>query len=336
MNAASAKGISGAKLLIAFALVATVCVPIFLGGTETFGALLHFPSAGYIAIVALVVLNWLARTLKLQIILRRLLVHAPFTRVLGVSLAADFGFMVTPAGIGGYAASVYFLRRIGASTSSAAAITAADQLLDAIFFVLAVPVAGVSLSWSIMPRMTSIGLSMALIVCLALSIVWMVWRTYRLALDGSRRCPQRLRQAAFALRDFARRSRTDAQLLLAGGSFFAACICTLTALQQIGRYGVLWTIFAVLGYHLSFALVFVLQTLVVQAASWTGIPSGGGAAEIGLSASFSEWISGSSMAAALLIWRMATLYLGLIAGAAAIAWLSSAAPQATSTDSLLD
>ena len=42
------------------------------------------------------------------------------------------------------------------------------------------------------------------------------------------------------------------------------------------------------------------------------------------------------MAAALLIWRMATLYLGLIVGAAAIAWLSGAPPQATSTDSLLD
>lgn len=122
MNAASAKGISGAKLLIALALIATVCVPLFLGATETCSALLQFPLAGYVEIIALVVLNWLARSLKLQILLRRLRVHAPFARVLGVSFTADFGFMVTPAGIGGYAASVYFLCHIGASTSSAAAI----------------------------------------------------------------------------------------------------------------------------------------------------------------------------------------------------------------------
>lgn len=42
------------------------------------------------------------------------------------------------------------------------------------------------------------------------------------------------------------------------------------------------------------------------------------------------------MAAALLIWRMATLYLGLIVGAAAIAWLSSAPAQAAATDSVAD
>ncbi|HEY8011306.1 MAG TPA: hypothetical protein VIE67_09945 [Rudaea sp.] len=42
------------------------------------------------------------------------------------------------------------------------------------------------------------------------------------------------------------------------------------------------------------------------------------------------------MAAALLIWRMATLYLGLIVGAAAIAWLSSVPRQAAAKDSLAD
>jgi len=107
-----------------------------------------------------------------------------------------------------------------------------------------------------------------------------------------------------------------------GGVAFALGVMTLTALQQLSRYGILWLVFLVLGFPIPPALVFVLQTLVVQAAAWTGIPAGGGVAEIALSATFAPWIPGAALASALIIWRVATLYVGLVAGAVAVFWLS--------------
>ena len=65
--------------------------------------------------------------------------------LLGISLATDFAFMTTPGGVGGYAASVYYLRRTGASASAATAVTATDQGMDVLFFVAALPLAGLSL-----------------------------------------------------------------------------------------------------------------------------------------------------------------------------------------------
>ena len=60
------------------------------------------------------------------------------------------------------------------------------------------------------------------------------------------------------------------------------------------------------------------QTLVVQAAALTGIPAGGGVAELGLTAAFGDAMPTAAMATALLLWRGATLYLGLVAGLAAV------------------
>jgi len=72
----------------------------------------------------------------------------------------------------------------------------------------------------------------------------------------------------------------------------------------------------------SFPLIFLLQVFVLQAASWTGVPAGAGSAELGLSATLITWVPGPTLATALLLWRMATLHVGLIAGAIAIAVLA--------------
>jgi uncharacterized membrane protein YbhN (UPF0104 family) len=110
--------------------------------------------------------------------------------------------------------------------------------------------------------------------------------------------------------------------LLAGGPAFLGGVFALTALQWLTRYGVLWLVLALLGYRVSFALILLLQSLVLHAALWTGVPAGGGGAELGLSATLAAWVPATSIATALLLWRMATLYVCLVAGAVAIAALA--------------
>jgi uncharacterized protein (TIRG00374 family) len=315
---------------MAIAIAATVIVPILLGGRDTLAATLHFSIQGYIAIFSLIAGSWFCRTLKLQLLLRRFAVPARFQRVLSVSLATDFAFMATPGGVGGYAASVYYLRRIGASTSGAATITAIDQGMDMLFFTVALPVAGLALvvseaNWSDAPRtLSAIAFATSALTVLGALTVLLGRRQlakWFAAISFGSRWPRvhRVHQAACA---FAATLRADVRRVYAGGPWLLVAVFALTALQQLGRYGVLWLALLLLGHPVGFLLTFLLQVFVLQAAVWTGVPSGAGGAELGLAATLTAWVPASTLATALLLWRIATLYLCLLAGALAIALLA--------------
>ncbi len=314
------------RLLIIAALIATVAVPALLGGKAALLATLHFSIQGYIAIFASLVASWLCRTIKLYLLLRRSNPHAGFMHVLGISLATDFAFLATPAGIGGYAAGLYYLRRAGTSASGAAAIVAADQGFDALFFVVALPLAGLCLAGSAVQ--SGLGkaafITTALIVTLVLGalITRRKLAEWLFTPNALSRFWPRLLSMQLALREFFRKLRTDGRALLAAGPAFLFGIFVLTAFQQLTRYGILWLALLFLGHRVSFLTTFLLQVLVLQAAVWTGIPAGGGAAEIGLSATLGGWVPNASLATALLLWRVATLYICLLAGAVAMAWLA--------------
>jgi glycosyltransferase 2 family protein len=315
-----------AGLLIAVALAATLVVPILLGGNDALWQTLHFSVGGYAAILAVIVASWLARAIKLHWLMVRLDVHPRFTRTLAISLATDFAFISTPGGVGGYAASVYYLRRAGTSVSAAATITAADQGLDLLFFVVVLPVAGIALIWSDLPQTLAIlgFASSAGMVALALGAVLArhkLWAWLFGTNTISARWP-RLQRKQQALREFLMSLRANTSLLLAGGPAFLCGVFALTALQWLTRYGVLWLVLLLLGHRVSFALILLMQSLVLHAALWTGIPAGGGGAELGLSATLAAWVPATSIATALLLWRMATLYICMVAGAVAIAALA--------------
>ena len=312
--------------LIAAALAATLAVPILLGGKGALLETVQLPVHGYVTILAAIVLSWLARAFKLRLLLRRLNVHTGIGHALGIALASDFAFIATPAGVGGYAASVYYLRRAGATTSAAATITAADQALDLLFFALALPLAGLAIFGSNLPRALTTAAfgAAALLLVLALGMVLarkklFAWLFRDNALTT--RWPA-LRRPQDTLRAMVANLRQDARVLLAGGPVFLLALALTTMLQWFSRYGVFWLALVALGQHLPFAFVLIVQTLVLHAAQWTGVPSGGGGAELGLTATLAAWVPATDLASALLLWRMATFYLCLLAGLIAIAVLA--------------
>jgi len=313
------------RLLIALAVVASLVVPIVLGGRDALLAALHFSIQGYIGIFAMIVASWAGRAFKLQALLHQLGARASLLRCSGISLATDFAFITTPGGVGGYAASVYYLRRAGASASGAAAVTAADQGMDVLFFVVALPLGALGLVWSDVPRsLSTVALATSALIALAALVAWLA--RGRLArwlgsISFGSRWP-RLARVQHAATEFLKRMRADARLVLAAGPLFLFYIFALTVLQQLTRYGILWLALRLLGYPVSFPLIFLLQVFVLQAASFTGMPAGAGSAELGLSATLIAWVPGPVLATALLLWRMATLHVGLIAGGIAIAVLA--------------
>jgi len=323
-------------LLIAVALGATIAIPIMLGGRDALAATLHFPVHGYVAIFALLVVSWISRALKLRLLLRRLGSSPGFVHLLEISLATDFAFIATPAGIGGYAASLYYLHRAGTSTRSAASITAVDQGLDVLFFILALPIAGLALIHSAaLNHLSTLALTTSALIAILATGAWLARRTLAKGLLESnalsRRWPK-VRSIQLMVAGLLAKLRTDIHLILEAGPAFLFGIATLTFLQQLTRYGIFWLTLLILGHHVSFALTFLLQALVLQAAVWTGIPAGGGAAEIGLSSTLGMWVPNVSFATALLIWRAATLYVCLIVGGIATALLARRMPSTPRID----
>lgn len=317
-------------VLIVIALCATLAVPVFIGGKAALLATLTLPVAGYVALLGVIAISWVARAFKLRMLLRRMGVRLGVGHALEMSLATDFGFLATPAGIGGYAASIYYARRAGASTSAAAALTAADQGLDLAFFAIAIPLAGFAFFGSDLPPALIATALTASSVFVALAITAFFARRTLEGWCSGGASPvagsPRWRRAQRALIGFCAHMRQQLQLLLDAGPRFFAGVFAWTVLQWTMRYGVLWVVLAVLGYRVSYPLIVALQGLVLHVAQWSGIPAGGGGAELGLTATLTTWVPAVTLATALLLWRMVTLYLALVAGAIAIGLLARRPP----------
>ena len=312
------------KWLFGCALLGMLAFPFLVGGSAAIDGLTLLRVRDYLGILAVVVVSWCAHAFKLRSLLGHLGTDVSAAMTLRASLAADVGFLVTPGGVGGYATSVYYLRRIGASLNGAVAITSADQAFDAIFFTIAIPLAACATASQIpMPSLSWVIALMGAVAILAIAAL--AWRTF--FAHGERP----LFSGAFArslqrLREFVLRVIEDLRKLLAQERALFLRALLLTSVQQLCRYGALWLIFLGLGHPLPFARVLLGQSLVVQAAALTGIPAGGGVAELGLTAAFGDSLPAAAMATALLLWRAATLYLGLVFGLGAMASFSISAP----------
>jgi uncharacterized protein (TIRG00374 family) len=311
------------SLLITLALIAALAVPILLGGRDAMLTAGSFPLPNLAALTLLTMCSWLSKAQKLRVLLRQIGAPLAFWHALGISLATDFAFMATPAGAGGYAANIHLLKRAGVSTSSSAAMVVADQLLDLLFFVAAIPLSLLALLSTDLPtglRATAL-VMITLLIAVSMSILLLRQRFWRWVFIRIRIFPRnpwwhrRLRK----LLRFLHALRLQARTLANANAIFYCKLTLLTALQWLTRYGALWLVLLLLGHPLSFAYALLLQALVLHAAQWTGVPSGAGGAELGLAAALAPWAPASSIATALLLWRYATLYLGLAAGG--IAWL---------------
>ena len=313
-------------VLIGVAVIVSLAVPLLIGGKQSLLDIGALPAQTYLLLFAVMAVCWLMRAIKWHLLLSRLGASISFARSFAMSLAIDFAFVSTPAGLGGYAASMYCARRAGISMSAATTVTFIDQLLDLIFFALALPLAALTLLWTDMPRALSLSafIASASLIVVALVIMLMHRRFVRwLCGDNyfSRRWP-RLRDKQNRLLEFLDHVGADSRFLFSGPPLVTATLIGTTAIQWLTRYGVLWAALALLGHTVPFALTLLSQSLILHAAMWTGVPSGGGGAELGLSAALIAIVPASVIATALILWRLVTFHLCLVAGGLAIAWLA--------------
>ncbi|GAA0717517.1 hypothetical protein GCM10009105_24590 [Dokdonella soli] len=307
----------------AAAVAAGIIVPLALGGRGALAATASIPRIDAVALGALVIASAVARAIKLRVLAMRLGHRVGVGRALITAFASDAAFQATPAGAGGYPATVLLLRRGGMPAAAGVALSAADQALDSLFFALALPLACVfDLGNAVPAAWHAFAWLPAGIVLVAMATAAGAWRLrarWWPPLRGQLLRLRWLRERREPLRAFCMGVLADLSRLRNGSPLVTLALVLAVAAQWVARYGVLWFALAALGHALPFGLVFVAQSVALHAAQWTGVPAGIGGGDVALAAALSPWAPLAVLAPALLLWRLATFHTVLLLGAIALA-----------------
>ncbi len=310
-------------LLGTAAVAGGAIVPLVLGGRDALVAASRIPLTAVAALAGLALASALARAIKLRLLALRLGQRVGVARALITSLASDAAFQATPAGAGGYPATVLLLRRGGVPVSAALAMCAADQALDTLFFVLALPLAcAFDLGDAVPDTWHELAWIPAAAVAIAAFAIVGAWRLHRRWWPPLRRALLRvrwLRQRRTRLRTFRNSLLTDLSRLRTGSPFVSLALACAVGAQWAARYAALWLALAALGHPLHFGLVFVAQSVALHAAQWTGMPGGVGGGDVALAGALSPWAPFAALGPALLLWRLTTFHAVLLVGAIAFA-----------------
>jgi len=303
-----------------------VGAPFALGGSAVLNNFRDVAPQMFIILSVMSIVSGIAKAGKLQILLVSLGQRLPFLRTLAIAFATDFAFLSSPAGAAGYVVNVALLKTAGTSWTVATTVVAAEQALDLIFFAVVIPVAAISalvpLAHVVQTVPGFVYVAILTVVLLAALCLWCGRHFIVGTLPNFVRAIPWIQARQRRICEFVSQLREQISTLIDGTSNQNISLLLLTTLQWITRYGVLWVVLLELGHQVPFGFVLVLQAVVLHLALWTGIPAGGGSADLALAATLEPWVSGPTIATVLLLWRFATLYFPLIVGALSLARLT--------------
>ncbi len=304
--------------------------PFALGGSSVLNTLGHVGAPMFSILLGLAIISGVAKAGKLQILLASLGHRLPFMRTTAITFATDLAFLSSPAGAAGYVVNVALLRASGASLSVSTTVVGAEQALDFIFFAVAIPVAAITALVPLAALVPAVpgSVCVALLVAVLLFILafWRGRHFMAAVLHDLVHAIPWVRARQDRIGQFVAELRKQVHTLVTGSANQNVALLALTTLQWITRYGVLWLVLLEFGCKLPFGFVLVLQAVVLHLAQWTGVPAGGGSADLGLAAALGAWASTPTIATVLLLWRFSTLYFPLMIGAFSFVVLTCTRP----------
>jgi len=313
--------VRGRYLLLALlGLALGLAIPALLGGRALGPVLAQIRLWHLLALLGLIVLAWNLNAGRLRLLLggidgRRITQR----QALGVVMASEFAISATPGGAGGPVTYAYLLRRHGLPVPQGLALYTIDQLLDMLFFLMALLAfavydlwlpEGARLAWQIL-------LLIGLLLCGAGVVVAIVRRYRRFVLFAGRGL-RRLGIRPSTRRKLMRRLLEYRQGLLRIRHYSPwrlMAVYGLCAGHWLLRYSVLYFAIREVGGRVDWLHAFLVQMISLSLGHAILLPGGSGGAEASATLLLLPWLDPGRLAGAILIWRFVTFYWYLIAGA---------------------
>jgi glycosyltransferase 2 family protein len=315
-----------ALVLVPIGVLGNIVFSFWMTDRAVFAAMLEFPRRYLALAVALALLPWLMNTLRLYIWTRFFGFPISLRDSYQITLAMDLGAAVSPTAVGGGLFRWGLLVQRGVSPGAAASLTTLPTLEDAIFFLIALPVAiYLSTSWDL-PVFRQLGPvvenNVQLFAPILFGVLFLLWVGARLTLSGG--LGDRLRERGLRWVARTRRrlrvawddGREIFRVIARRGKLWFALSLSLTAIHWIARYSVISALAAFLGAPVDPILFWVLQWVVFSLMALIPTPGAVGGAEASFYLIYSAFLPDGVLGVATAGWRFLTFYLQL--GLAAI------------------
>ena len=291
-----------------------------VGGEALFEAETYRPQNANILVVGVCVLallaEWLLSAERIRLLCLSQYIVIPYRSALLVNILSVLGGVIIPGGAGQGPAVVAALGRLGLSAGQGLGVTMQIYALDMIFFAWSTPLSLWYLIYSdtlVLPTdvkvFTLVAISFVLVGALVLGRYPQLIVNLLLAVANwplLRRFEVRLRKIAH---DYYRSSRS--YLSMPVSSWLKLHLAT--AANWLGGYMLLWGLLELYGIDTSVLGTIALLDIITLASQFVPTPRGAGFVEatVGLSIGTSQ---GGGMAAALLVWRLLTVYISFLLG----------------------
>ncbi|MEJ2479770.1 MAG: lysylphosphatidylglycerol synthase transmembrane domain-containing protein [Acidihalobacter sp.] len=305
--------------IAALSLLLSVAIPLVYGGAGVVPQLAHVSPWLIVGALGMILVGWCFNAARLRLLLSGVACAAPRRRALATVVATEFAGVASPAGVGGPLTYVYLLHRQGLSTAHAASLYAIDQITDLTFFATALPLALVMFTFD-QQLEHPILLAVLLLILLTggVGMLWGLMRHYRGMLRFFGRLLRRLQVSHQHRRKTARwiiQFRHGIALLLGMPWQRLILLYGFCMGHWLMRYSVLPVILLGLGHAVPWSYLFVIQGMLLFAGQLSFLPGGTGSVEVGFAALLAPWLAPEPLALALVLWRFATFYWYLLAGA---------------------
>ncbi|NPV71830.1 MAG: flippase-like domain-containing protein [Firmicutes bacterium] len=322
---------------ILFSIAVLLLVFVFVPDrARALQSLRSFSRQRLVVCAALLVAAWLADTLRLQILTKGIGKPSAFSLAFRAILAGNFMTLITPFLFGGAPVVVYGLKKTGMNWGEATAVVVGGGIVSqcalltmAVWSMVRLNQHGAVIAWGrlydfIVPAY-AVGLIGFSVLALRADVVegWMKSWLSRTKVATSRGRNFRLRLVSVGrklirnLKEF----RKSLRLLARENIVYVAAAYVYALLYFTMMFAMGPVILAGLGVRYSRVTIFALQVLVYVVAGFTPTPGGSGAAELGSFVLLAPVAPVHVIGAFLVVWRLFTFYLNLLAGGIAFTFI---------------
>ncbi|MDW7746769.1 lysylphosphatidylglycerol synthase transmembrane domain-containing protein [Halomonas sp.] len=305
-------------LLVVLALLAPLVIMAWLGGPGALAAVNRFPLDVLALMLLMAIVCWNLNAARLRLMLDGRTGRLGQRGALGIELASKFALCATPGGSGGPATLLFLLAQRGLPASRGAAVFLLDQGCDLLFFLCMLTglVAYSLLGETQWPHQTVVQIALSALALVAVGVTLAMGYLpglLRYTASPGARWLSGYRRRWLARRLLTCRRALQATLRLPIATLMA--MLGLTTAHWLLRYSLLYLAVLGAGGDVDWIWTFLTQMLAMAASQFSFLPGGAGAAELGVGGLLLPLMEREQAAAAVLVWRLVSYHLYLVAGA---------------------